>query len=293
MRGISVTNVSACLQMELSALGCDHALTFHCAEKDMNQRNLCWLSAIACTALVLWGHMLSPLFDLMNPDGGQLSSYLINKGLFAVVLLAVLAKWDGLRGHGFGRCQNWSFLITAAPFLALTALLIMNPEAPFGLDMTAASGWVLVSIFVAIGEEGVFRGVLWRALERRGMLTTSLLTSGLFGAAHLMGLFTSIPWEIVASQAVFAAGGGMMFAAVRLGSGSLLAPIFLHALFDSAAVISAGGVQEMFSDTMTVERLLIPGIAFFVWGLICVLVIRRRRSTGAMPSAADVAGCAP
>jgi len=259
----------------------------------MDQRNLLRLSAIAIAALVLWGLAFSAVFDLLGSDAGQLSVYLVNKGLFAAALLVVLAKWGGLRRYGFERGRSWWFLLAGAPFLLLTALLMVNPESPYGLGMAAASGWVLVSIFVAIGEEGVFRGLLWRALEDRGILATSLLTSVLFGAVHLVGLFAPIPWEIVASQAVFAAGVGMMFAAVRLVSGSLLAPIFLHALFDSGAVVAAGGVQEMFSDTMSVGRLLGPGIAFFVWGLICVLVIRRRRrTTGAMPPAPEVAGCA-
>ncbi len=260
----------------------------------MNRRTLCGLSAIAFLALVLWGPVFSAAFDLVDPDADQLTVYLVNKGLFAVALLVVLAKWDGLRNYGFERGRSWWFLLTGAPFFVLTALVAVNPESPFGLGMAAALGWILVSIFIAIGEEGVFRGLFWRALEARGMLTTSLLTSVLFGAAHLVGVFSPIPWQIIASQAVFAAGVGMMFAAVRLVSGSLLAPIFLHALFDAGAIVAAGGVQEIFSDTMSVGRLLVPGIAFFVWGLICVLVIRRRRrTTRARPSATEVLRCAP
>jgi membrane protease YdiL (CAAX protease family) len=247
----------------------------------MNRRTLWGLSVLAFVALVLWGHVLSPVLDLVDPDADKLTFYLINKGLFAVALLVVLAKWGGLRDYGFERGRSWWFLLPGAPFLVLTALLAVNPESPYGLGMAAALGWILVSIFVAIGEEGVFRGLFWRALEDRGVLTTSLLTSVLFGAVHLPGVFSpiSIPWQIIASQAVFAAGGGMMFAAVRLVSGSLLAPIFLHALFDAGAIVAAGGAQEMFSDTMSVGRLVVPGIALFVWGLTCVLVIRRRRQT--------------
>jgi membrane protease YdiL (CAAX protease family) len=260
----------------------------------MNRRILWGLSAIAFLALVLWGQVFSAVFELVDPDVDQLSGYLIDKGLFAVALLVVLAKWDGLRNYGFERGRSWWFLVTGAPIIVLTALLLLNPESPFGLGMAAALGWILVSTFVAIGEEGLFRGLLWRALEGRGMLTTSLLTSALFGTVHLVGLFTPIPWQIIASQVVFAAGGGMMFAAVRLASGSLLAPIILHALFDSCALVAAGGAQEMFSDTMSVGRLLVPGLAFFVWGLICVLVIRRRRrTTRAMPPATEVLQCAP
>lgn len=260
----------------------------------MNRRILWGRSALAFLALVLWGPLLSAVLDRVDPDAAPLTVYLVNKGLFAVVLLLVLARWDGLRSYGFERGRSWWFLLAGAPFLLLTALVALNPESPFGLGLPAALGWILVSIFVAIGEEGVFRGLCWRALEDRGLLTTSLLTSVLFGSVHLVGVFSPIPWQIIASQAVFAAGVGMTFAAVRLASGTLLAPIFLHALFDSGAVVAAGGVQELFSDTMSVGRLLVPGMVFFVWGLICVLVIRRRRRRGgAVTSATGGLRCAP
>ncbi|MHC5005025.1 MAG: lysostaphin resistance A-like protein [Planctomycetota bacterium] len=242
----------------------------------MNQRMLWGLSGLAFLVLVLLGSVLSVVLDLVGADPGLLTVYLINKGLFAIGLLVVLAKWDGLRGYGFKRGRGWRFLLPGAPILVLTALVAVSPESKFGLGAAAALGWILVCIFVAIGEEGLFRGLFWRALEDRDMLTTSLLTSVFFGAAHLAGVFSPIPWQIIVSQAVFAAGVGMMFAAVRLFSGSLLAPIFLHAVFDAGAVVASGGVQEMFADTVTVGRLLVPGIAFFVWGLIWILVIRRR-----------------
>lgn len=252
----------------------------------MNQGTLFKLSAIAFLALPLWGKVLSAL-GLVDPDGDQLTVYLLNKGLYAGALLAVLAKWDGLRGYGFERIRSGWFLLPAAPFLVLTALLLANPEARYGLPPAAALGWILVAILVGIGEEGLCRGLLWRALEKRGLLTTGLLTSMLFGALHLPGVFADIPWPIVASQAVFAAGGGMIFAAVRVASGTVLAPILLHALFDACALISAGGVQEVFSETMSVGRLLGPGIVFFVWGLVWVLALRRRRrAVGDEPFAA-------
>ena len=102
----------------------------------------------------------------------------------------------------------------------------------------------------------------------------------MFGAVHLIGLFTDIPWQIIISLARFAFGGGMMFAAVRLVSGSLLAPIALHAVFDALALIAAGGASEMFDNTWTVGRLLIPGAVFAVWGLACILIVKNRRSQG-------------
>jgi membrane protease YdiL (CAAX protease family) len=244
----------------------------------MNKRTLWGLGALAFLTLMVLGYVLAPLIDLMSPDASELTSYLVNKGLFAVALLAVLAKWGGLRSYGFKRSQGCWFLLPGAPFIVLAVLVLLTPEATFGLGTAAVAGWILVSIFVAIGEEGVFRGLFWRAMDDRDVLTVSLVTSLLFGAVHLKGLLFPFPWEIVLSQAVFAVGVGMMFAAVRLYSGSLLAPIALHAVFDAGAVVAAGGVQDMFSETLTVGRLLVPGIVFFVWGLVFVLVHRRRRA---------------
>jgi hypothetical protein len=258
----------------------------------MNRRTLWVLSAIAFLTLPLWGKLLSAL-GLLNPDADQLTRYFINKGLFAVALLAMLAKWDGLRNYGFKRGKSWWFLLPAAPILILTTLVMANPEAQYGFDLVTALGWILVTIFIGIGEEGLFRGLLWRALEERGVLTTSLVTSVLFGSIHLGWVFEGMPLHIVASQVVFGVGMGMMFAAVRLVSGSLLAAILLHAFFDSGMLIASGGVQEIYDDTMSVARLLVPGIAFFAWGLICILVVQRRRTTRAIPSTTEVPRSAP
>ena len=93
----------------------------------MNRRILWGLSVLFFLALPLWGHVLSAVFDLVNPDADQLTVYLINKGLFAVTLLVVLAKWDGLRGYGFERGRSWWFLLPGAPFLVLTVLVAANP----------------------------------------------------------------------------------------------------------------------------------------------------------------------
>ena len=230
---------------------------------------------LAMIGLVVWGPVVASLTKLLFPDADILLIYLLNKGIFAAVLLAVMSKVGGWKFFGIHPSCNWWFLVPGLPFLLLTVMLLINPEAPFGLGATATAGWIFMSIFVGIGKECVFRGILWRSFESRGTLVTAVLTSVLFGAVHLVGLFADIPWQIVVSQAVFAFGVGMMFAAVRLVSGSLVAPIILHAVFDAAAIVAAGGLNEMFDDTLSVARLLVPGAIFAAWGLANILIIQR------------------
>ena len=244
----------------------------------MDNKKTMIFGILAMVGMVIWGPVVAKLTKFLLPDAGIVLVYLLNKGIFAAVLLVVMSQFGGLKFFGIQPSCNWWFVVPGLPFLLLTVLLLINPEAPFGLNATEATGWIFISIFVGIGEECVFRGILWRAFESRGILFTALLTSVLFGAVHLVGLFADIPWQIVVSQAVFAFGVGMMFAAVRLVSGSLVAAIMLHAIFDAAAIVSAGGLNEMFDDTLSVGRLLIPGAIFAAWGLANILVILKRNN---------------
>jgi membrane protease YdiL (CAAX protease family) len=261
----------------------------------MNKQQKLQFGLIIFVGFLVWNSLVGRFLDLLIPDASLLQRYLLNKGLVVVMLLAAMNKARSLKFFGIERGSNWWFLLPGLPFLLLTALVLLNPNAAYGLSMTAAIGWVLVSIFVGIGEESLFRGVLWRAFEERGVWTTAFATSALFGLAHLFGL-RSIPWEISASQAAWAFGVGVMFAAVRLVSGSLLAPIVLHAIFDAAALVAAGGYKEMLDDTFSVEALLIPGAIFAIWGAVSILIIQKRRAKAlhsATPRADHSAGASP
>jgi len=244
----------------------------------MNKKKILQFGLIIFVGMLIWGQLASRLVNLLLPDASSLQSHLLNKGLFVVLILAVMSKASSLKFFGIERGSSWWFLLPGLPFLLLTAAVFFDPNAAFGLSMPATVGWILVALFVGIGEESVFRGILWRAFEARGVMTTAFATSALFGLVHLMRLFSDIPWQIITSQAVFAFGVGMMFAAVRLVSGSLLAPIVLHVVFDAGALVAAGGAREIFNDTMSVERLLIPGALFAVWGAISILIVQKRRA---------------
>jgi membrane protease YdiL (CAAX protease family) len=244
----------------------------------MDKKKLPLFGLIIFAGLLIYSFFASRLIDLILPDASLLLSYLLNKGLFVVLILAAMNKTYSLKFFGLERGSSWWFLLPGLPFLLLTVGIFFEPNATFGLSIPATVGWVFVAIFVGIGEETVFRGILWRAFETRGVMFTAFATSALFGLVHLIGLMSDIPWQIITSQAVFAFGVGMTFAAIRLVSGSVMAPLVLHAVFDAGALIAAGGVTELFNDSMSVERLLIPGVIFALWGTISILIIQKRRA---------------
>ncbi len=243
----------------------------------MNKNSHGPFGVLVFLSLLVWGPIASAMIGLVYPSADAMQLYLVTKGTFAVALLGGMHVFGGLPKYGFQRGAGWWFLVPSLPFLLLTVAIFFDPNARFGLGPADTMGWIWVAIFVGIGEECVFRGVLWRVFESRGVLFTACTTSILFGAVHLVGLMADIPWQIVVSQAFFAFGVGMTFAAVRAASGSLLAPIVLHAVFDAGAIVAAGGINAVFDEVMTVGRLVGPGVVFALWGLICILFIEKQR----------------
>ena len=161
-------------------------------QEEMNKKKILQFGLLVLIGMLIWGSVSSSLTILLLPDADSLQIYLFNKGPFVVLLLVVMSKFGGLKFYGIERGSGWWFLVPGLPFLLLGILVLFAPNATFGLSMPATVGWILVALFVGIGEECVFRGILWRAFEPRGILVTAFATSALFGAVHLIGLFTDI-----------------------------------------------------------------------------------------------------
>jgi len=126
------------------------------------------------------------------------------------VVLAVRQKGRGLSQDLATRFIPVDLAVGFLLFLAgitLSGLVALATEALFGISPSAAlvdmlqdgdgtasgiSGWivllaVLAALLIPVAEEIVYRGLLWSALEKRGMREEAilLLTSLVFAAAHL------------------------------------------------------------------------------------------------------------
>jgi uncharacterized protein len=95
------------------------------------------------------------------------------------------------------------------------------------------SGWslpqlFLISVAAGVSEEALFRGIIQGGLaERLGIHPALILASLAFGAAHFL------TW----TYAVFASLMGVYLGLLWILTGSLLAPIVTHALYDFIALV--------------------------------------------------------
>lgn len=137
---------------------------------------------------------------------------------------------------GFGLCVV-GFIGAALTAAAMTALA-GEPPAASAVDLAEDLGdggitvWVLVfavlgATFIPVVEELVFRGLLWSALEKRGLNPWVILfvTSAVFASLHL---------ELWRTPVLFVLGLTLGYA--RLRTGRLGPAIVVHILFNTLAL---------------------------------------------------------
>ena len=77
----------------------------------MDKKKTLQFGMLVFICMLIWGRIVSGLLSLVLPNADLLTGYLFDKGLFAVLLLAVMSKFGGLKFFGFERGSSWWFLL--------------------------------------------------------------------------------------------------------------------------------------------------------------------------------------
>ena len=168
----------------------------------------------------------------------------------AVIALAVIGLLPVLRrGAGFGRglALGWYLPVVGLIFFTLTASTLISQGGAFSAPPAQALGAILAEFGTGTFEELFIRagvlGVLLAGLVRPGKMTARgavVLSAVIFGLAHAWTIFQQ-PEELVAIgvQVIYTVFLGILLGAVYVRTGSIWAPIVLHALFNCGSTIGA------------------------------------------------------
>ena len=115
-------------------------------------------------------------------------------------------------------------------------LLLIVPVASFlglitgGIRPGSVDAVLLRTAFAAGAEEIIYRGVILALLLSRGGRAAALISTLLFALSHLVDISGFHPENWFSALNAF--GGGLIFAAVRLRSGSVYPGIVVHAAYN-------------------------------------------------------------
>lgn len=176
--------------------------------------------------LLLYGLLFAAPRALMPAAAPLLTPALL--AVYWAVLLRGLHTRGRLRSYGLcrGRGPTARDALLSLPVLLFAALNIAFGGARPGI---AQAVYLLFAVF---GEEVLFRGVLpavWG--EKLGAVRAAAASAALFALLHL-GSALGGSFSAAAVQTLCAFGAGLLFAAVRMKTGSIALPLLAHALIN-------------------------------------------------------------
>lgn len=214
--------------------------------------------------LILCG-FYKTLIGVVAPDLSVYTAKLLEEGLQLVTVGAFAA------GVGyFAQRRQQSGLNNKAYYWLVPVAVISFMPMFFGAQERTGSEWLALVLIVAcigVTEELACRGLMYSFIESKGKAAAIIGSSLLFAALHLMNFFKGASLEDTLIQMVFAAGFGLVMAAVRSRTTSLLPLMAVHALWDFN---SKGSVHEV-SDTAAIA-IYLAMLAVVLWG--CWLTYR-------------------
>ena len=147
--------------------------------------------------------------------------------VLTVIMLLFLRKHALFPYCGLQKVQGgrWAW------FLPLIAVSTVN----FWHGMTFREGaalYLISMVWVAILEELIFRGLLFRAMEKDGRTAAVIVSSVTFGVGHIVNLLLGAELLSTALQLVEATALGFCFTAIFMVTGSLLPCILSHAFIN-------------------------------------------------------------
>ncbi|MBR2468418.1 MAG: CPBP family intramembrane metalloprotease [Clostridia bacterium] len=155
------------------------------------------------------------------------------------VLLYVWIKQNNFM-EKYGLCKP---KFTAKSFLFYIPLVVLiSTNVWFGVrlnyNLIESILNVLAMLCVGFAEEIIFRGFLFRAMEKDNVKTAIIVSSVTFGIGHIINLFSSGFSNILSNvcQVFYAMAVGFLFVIIFYKGGSLLSCILTHSLVNALSV---------------------------------------------------------
>mgnify|MGYP002625807738 CR=1 FL=1 len=184
---------------------------------------------------------------LVLGSGAELAGALIGAGaeartvLYGFIAAAILCfvHRNGLAGY-YGLA---GLAVPARRFLWFIPLIVISTgnfwlgvalPGPAGLTILLAIRMLLVGVI----EELLFRGLLYRALERKSETAAIVISSVIFGLIHLINLSSGMLLPLALAQVALTTALGFLFALILARGKSLVPCIAAHCFIDVTSVFS-------------------------------------------------------
>lgn len=197
---------------------------------------------------------------------------LIVGGLLLLGFIASVGWWRDIFGPQPIRGRGWMWIAIVVVLLFNILRLATIDYGQVGLDVVAT--WLLAGLFIGFAEEVLTRGLVVNLLRKAGYreIVVAVISAAVFAGLHSGNLLIGQDLFATTFQLVYTfAFGILMYLAMRV-TGTIIAPILLHASTDPSIFLQTAYPAE--GALTSIAGL--GNIAVIIAGFVLIFFIRGR-----------------
>lgn len=181
--------------------------------------------------------------NLRNKFGDESLFSMLGVLIIAAILTVFMVKNKLTEKYGLISCKGSKKYLYFIPFILLCTVNLW-----FGVslhyDMQHQIIAVITMALVGYVEEIIFRGLLYKAIEKDNVKQAIIISAVTFGAGHIVNLLTGHGGVDTVLQMAYAIAVGFAFVMCFYKSGSLIPCIITHSVIDITSKFSNHNISE-------------------------------------------------
>lgn len=165
--------------------------------------------------------------------------------IFSVALLVLIISLKRVSYYGLIKVTNLKGYLYFIPLLLLISVNLWN-----GINIHNSSREILFHILTMLNvgfiEEIIFRGFLFKMMEKNNVKSAIIVSSITFGIGHIVNLLNGADFVPTLIQICYAVTLGYLFVIIFYKSKSLVPCIVAHALINSFSIFNVNNIVSMY-----------------------------------------------
>lgn len=179
---------------------------------------------------------------LMQNYGYTSYQSVIVNTIMSILIIAFIIAIKRVKYYGLTRAKNPKQFLYFIPLIIIALFNLRN-----GIHINNSSSEIIFHILTMLNigflEEIIFRGFLFKMMEKNNVKTAIIVSSVTFGIGHIVNLLNGADLLPTLLQACYAIAIGYMLVMVFYKSKSLIPCIIFHGVFNSLSIFSTSYSQ--------------------------------------------------
>ena len=197
-----------------------------------------------CLIILIAGYVILNSYLMKNFGYTSCISFIANT-LYSCILLSLIFIDKKQKYYGLVKVNNLKQFLYFIPLV-----LIVLSQFLGGISINKSASEILFHILTMINvgflEEIIFRGILFRSIEKDDKKLAIIISSLTFGIGHIVNILNGAELIPTLIQIAYATAIGFMFVTIFIKSKSLIPCIITHMAINSLSVFT-GNMSELLS----------------------------------------------